>query len=224
MRYVDSVTATALLQALLLTDCPALAQDYSHVCATSSSYTAGAEFDTGTTCDQKMASNTAAGQALAGKDFSSAFDCSSETQTNIDIVDGIAAKCCGSVSGASQRSACYVDFSHVCATPSSYTPDASYNDAKDCDGFMRHVVSGSEALAGRDFSSAFDCSSETQTNIDIVDGIAAKCCGSCGTSTCGGSAGVLSVNYSAAVCKDKSSCACRVAVVMSFISHNYSPT
>ena len=142
MRYVDSVTATALLQALLLTDCPALAQDYSHVCATSSSYTAGAEFETGTTCDQKMASNTAAGQALAGKDF----------------------------------------------------------------------------------SSAFDCSSETQTNIDIVDGIAAKCCGSCGTSTCGGSAGVLSVNYSAAVCKDKSSCACRVAVVMSFISHNYSPT
>ena len=110
-------------------------------------------------------------------------------------------KCCGSGLAASQRSACYVDFSHVCATPSSYTPGASYNDAKDCDGFMRHVVSGSEALAGKDFSSAFDCSSETQTNIDIVDGIAAECCGT-GQSACAPD----SVDYSAAVCKDKSSC------------------
>ena len=129
------------------------------------------------TCDGFMAHITSSGNLLAGKDFSSSFSCNGEAQTVRDWVDDIASKCCGSGSAESQRSACWLTTA-VCKTSSSYTPSTMYNNAKTCDGFMAHITSSGNLLAGKDFSSSFSCNGEAQTVRDWVDDIASKCCGS----------------------------------------------
>ena len=64
------LTLTALLTVPALTQ----ASSYSHVCATPTNYQGSAEYATGVTCDQAMASFTGAGQALHNDDFSNAFE------------------------------------------------------------------------------------------------------------------------------------------------------
>ena len=93
-----------------------------------------------------------------------------------NIVNTIAAQCCGSGSAESQRSACHVDYSHICKTPSSYTPNVEYDEGQTCDEIMGKAMYS--VFAGKDFSSPFACAGENDQVKLMVERVAAKCCGS----------------------------------------------
>ena len=103
----------------------------------------------------------------------------------------LAAYCCGTGDAASRRSACWADYSHVCADPSSYTPSGEYhsadetdtNTAVSCDQIMGHYTQVRLANWDIDFSSVFDCTGKHPSAIDAVHAVAAKCCAS-GNSVC----------------------------------------
>jgi len=147
---------------LALLAAPAVAQtDYSHVCATPANYQGSAMYACPTcssvTCDAMMAHLTSSGQTLAGKDFSSAFSCSAETWEVKYTVDDAATYCCGTGDAASQRSACWVDHSYLCADPSSWVPSHVYDQqaGSTCIQLMNHLTQEpGAALEGDDFSSA----------------------------------------------------------------------
>ena len=146
---------------LALLAAPAVAQtDYSHVCATPANYQGSAMYACPTcssvTCDAMMAVYTSSGQTLAGKDFSSAFSCSAETYMVKYTVNDIASYCCGTGDAASQRSACWVDHSYLCADPSSWTPSTVPNgETSTCIQLMDYYTQeDGQALEGDDFSSA----------------------------------------------------------------------
>ena len=185
---------------LALLAAPAVAQtDYSHVCATPANYQGSAMYACPTcssvTCDAMMAHLTSSGQTLAGKDFSSAFSCSAEAATVKYVVNDVATNCCGTGDAASQRSACWADYSHICADPTRWTPSGEWeaasasngNTAASCQKAMEystspgsgHVFEGYEFV---DASSAAE-SCTTPSAIEAVRAIAAKCCAS-GNSVC----------------------------------------
>ena len=176
------LTLTALLTVPALTQ----ASSYSHVCATPTNYQGSAEYATGVTCDQAMASFTGAGQALHNDDFSNAFDCGGKAQNVYETVHAVAAKCCGTGSEVSRRSACWFDYSHVCKTSSDYDANAEYETNADCDKYMDYLSSENQVLqsVGESFSSAFDCGGKSQEIKSAIDGVASKCCGSSGKSAC----------------------------------------
>ena len=123
------------------------ALDFSHVCKSPASYTPKAlgeyEGDEGSltvTCDEIMARSVYFGGGLGEKDFSSPFECASESDEVKNIVNTIAAQCCGSGSAESQRSACHVDYSHICKTPSSATPNVEYDEGQTCDELMGYAA------------------------------------------------------------------------------------
>ena len=156
----SSMRCAALCLALLAA--PAVAQDYSHVCATPANYQGSAMYACPTcssvTCDAMMAHLTSSGQTLAGKDFSSAFSCSAETYMVKYTVNDIASYCCGTGDAASQRSACWVDHSYLCADPSSWTPSTviTHDDGttSTCIQQMDWFTQAGAPLEGDDFSSA----------------------------------------------------------------------
>jgi hypothetical protein len=120
------------------------------------------------------------------------------------MVNMAASKCCGSGNAVSQRGACWVDYSHVCQTSSDYTPTAEgiaasgSDSAASCDQAMAYYTGHpGQPLLGLDFSSAFNCGGQTDTVKNAVYGMAAKCCGSSGTSTCPASSGGSSSSGSA---------------------------
>ena len=174
--------------------------DYSHVCATPANYQGGAMYDheisQAVTCDQVMDSFTSSGNNLAGKDFSSAIygACSAESYLVQETVNIVASYCCGT--GDAQRSACWRDYSYVCADPTRWTPSAEWeaasasngNTAVSCDQIMDYYTEDGKTLYGDDFSSAStaaeSCTGKDPSTIDAVHGaIAAKCCAS-GNSVC----------------------------------------
>jgi len=147
---------------LALLAAPAVAQtDYSHVCATPANYQGSAMYACPTcssvTCDAMMAVYTSSGQTLAGKDFSSAFSCSAETYMVKYTVNDIASYCCGTGDAASQRSACWVDHSYLCADPSSWAPShvSDQQAGTTCIQLMNYLTQeAGNTLEGDDFSSA----------------------------------------------------------------------
>jgi hypothetical protein len=175
---------------LALLAAPAVAQDYSHVCATPANYQGDAKYDpANVACDTMMGYYTSSGSDLAGKDFSSAFSCSAEAGNVKNAVNSVASYCCGTGDAASQRSACWVDHSYLCATPANYQGGAMYDPAgstaNTCDTIMDYVTAASsgEPLAGKDFSSAFSCPAETYDVKYSVNVFASYCCGT-GVSAC----------------------------------------
>ena len=180
---------------LALLAAPAVAQ-YSHVCATPANYQGSAMYAcptcSGVTCDAMMAHLTSSGQALAGKDFSSAFSCSAETYMVKYTVDDIAKYCCGT----GGVSACWVDHSYLCADPSSWAPSHVYDQqaGTTCIQLMNHLTQEPGAgLEGDDFSSAStareSCTKSPapgqHPRADVVNHVAFtwKCCSS-GNSVC----------------------------------------
>ena len=166
-----------------------LRPDFSHVCKTPASYTPDGTFqidDEGSTftitCDGMMVRAVYYNGPIKDKDFSSAFACADESQDVKNTVNTIADKCCGSGSAESKRSACYVDYSHICKTPSKYTPDkviAEWSGAT-CNEAMRWhtaVPANNGALLSKDFSSAFSCTSESDGEKQAISVIAHECCG-----------------------------------------------
>ena len=181
---------------LALLAAPAVAQ-YSHVCATPANYQGGAMFPGGAqTCDQAMATFTSSGNELEGRDFSSAFSCSGETHMVRVTVDDIAKYCCGTGDAASQRSACWVDHSYLCADPSTWVPSHVYDQqaGTTCIQLMNHLTQEPGAgLEGDDFSSAStakeSCTKSAAPGKDPRAayvhhvGVTLKCCSS-GNSVC----------------------------------------
>ena len=174
--------------------------DYSHVCATPANYQGGAMYDhelsQAVTCDQAMDSFTTSGSNLAGKDFSSAFSCPAESYNVKGTVNIVASYCCGTGDAASQRSACWADYSHICADPTRWTPSGEWeaasasngNTAVSCQQVMDYYTEDGKTLYGDDFSSAStaaeSCTGKDPSTINAVHGaIAAKCCAS-GNSVC----------------------------------------
>ena len=153
------------------------------------------EISPAVTCDAIMAHWTSSGNTLAGKDFSSAFSCPAESYDVKNTVNIVATYCCGTGDAASRRSACWADYSYICADPSSYTPSAEWeaasasngNTATSCQKAMEystspgsgHVFEGYEFV---DASSAAE-SCTTPSAIEAVRAVAAKCCAS-GNSVC----------------------------------------
>ena len=186
---------------LALLAAPAVAQtDYSHVCATPANYQGSAMYACPTcssvTCDAMMAVYTSSGQTLAGKDFSSAFSCSAETYMVKYTVNDIASYCCGTGDAASQRSACWVDHSYLCADPSSWAPStvSDQQAGTTCIQLMNYLTQeAGNTLEGDDFSSAStareSCTKSPAPGRDprwaIVHhvGVDLKCCSS-GNSVC----------------------------------------
>ena len=153
---------------------------------------------TAVTCDTIMGYSTAASSTnhLAGKDFSSAFSCSAETYTVKVNVAMTATYCCGTGDAASQRSACWVDHSYLCADPSSWTPStvADQESGSTCIQLMNYYTQeAGQALEGDDFSSAStaaaSCTGPTAPGQHpralVVNhlGVTLKCCSS-GNSVC----------------------------------------
>ena len=130
--------AALCLAALLAA--PTLAQDYSGLCATPANYQGGPAYHHqlthAVTWDPAKASFTTSGSNLAGKDFSSAFSCPAEAYQVKFVVNVVAAECCGT-----GVSACWADYSHVCADPSSWTPSTVYlpDDGTTCDLSLIHI-------------------------------------------------------------------------------------
>ena len=123
-RIASSMRCAALCLAALLA-APAVAQDYSGLCMTPANYQGGATYDHETspiTCDQAMAHWTSSGNTLAAYDFSVGLHCPLESYDVKNLVNIVASYCCGTGDAASRRSACWADYSHLCADPSSYTP------------------------------------------------------------------------------------------------------
>ena len=186
---------------LALLAAPAVAQtDYSHVCATPANYQGSAMYACPTcssvTCDAMMAHLTSSGQSLAGKDFSSAFSCSAETYMVKYTVNDIASYCCGTGDAASQRSACWVDHSYLCADPSSWAPShvSDQQAGTTCIQLMNYLTQeAGESLEGDDFSSAStareSCTKSPapgqHPRAAVVNhlGVTLKCCSS-GNSVC----------------------------------------
>jgi len=132
-----------------------------------------------------MALFTSSGNELEGKDFSSAFSCSAEAATVSHLVNTAATNCCGTGDAASRRSACWVDHSHVCATPANYQGGANGPGQLTCDLTMDSYTRAAEGImVGKDFSSAFSCSAETGAVKYTVNDIASYCCGTGGVSAC----------------------------------------
>eukprot|EP00949_MAST-11_sp_MAST-11-sp1_P003014 g3014.t1 len=159
--------------------------DYSHVCKTPASYTPTKMTPLGT-CDYSMQFMSVQGRPLSGRDFSSAYTCASDTDTDLTkaVINYAAGFCC---SGSGPPDSCTFDFSHVCKPPASYTPNSVYAyDDEDgntvtstCDaGMATSVYFG--GLGHKNFSSPFACASESDEVKNIVNGIAAQCCGSAG--------------------------------------------
>ena len=123
------------------------------------------EISPAVTCDAIMAHWTSSGNTLAGKDFSSAFSCPAESYDVKNTVNIVATYCCGTGDAASRRSACWADYSHICATPANYQGGAMYDheisQAITCDKAMDSFTSSGNNLAGKDFSSALYCSAES---------------------------------------------------------------
>ena len=183
-RIASSMRCAALCLAALLA-APTLAQDYSGLCATPANYQGGAAYDyqisPAVTCDEIMAHFTSSGNNLAGKDFSSALYCSAESYLVKETVNIVASYCCGTGDAASRRSACWADYSHVCATPANYQGGAMYDheisQAITCDQAMDSFTTSGSNLAGKDFSSAFSCPAETYNVKGTVNIVATYCCG-----------------------------------------------
>ena len=188
----------ALCLAALL-GAPTLAQDYSGLCMTPANYQGGATYDHETspiTCDQAMAHWTSSGNTLAAYDFSVGLHCPLESYDVKNLVNIVASYCCGTGDAASRRSACWADYSYICADPSSYTPSAEWeaasasngNTAVSCQQVMEYYTEDGKTLEGDDFSSAStaaeSCTGKDPSTIDAVHAaIAAKCCAS-GNSVC----------------------------------------
>ena len=154
------------------------------------------EISQAVTCDQAMDSFTTSGSNLAGKDFSSAFSCPAESYNVKGTVNIVASYCCGTGDAASQRSACWADYSHICADPTRWTPSGEWeaasasngNTAVSCQQVMDYYTQDGKTLYGDDFSSAStaaeSCTGKDPSTIDAVHAaIAAKCCAS-GNSVC----------------------------------------
>ena len=177
--------AALCLAALLAA--PTLAQDYSGLCMTPANYQGGAAYDyqlsQAITCDQAMAHWTSSGNTLAAYDFSVGLHCPLESYTVKETVNIVASYCCGTGDAASRRSACWADYSHVCATPANYQGGAMYDheisQAVTCDQIMDSFTSSGNNLAGKDFSSAIygACSAESYTVKETVNIVASYCCG-----------------------------------------------
>ena len=150
--------AALCLAALLAA--PTLAQDYSGLCMTPANYQGGATYDHETspiTCDQAMAHWTSSGNTLAAYDFSVGLHCPLESYDVKNLVNIVASYCCGTGDAASQRSACWVDHSYLCADPSSWAPSHVYDQqaGSTCIQLMNHLTQEPGAgLEGDDFSSA----------------------------------------------------------------------
>ena len=72
--------------------------DYSHVCEDAANYLPNRLVSGSTSCDAGIAQTSASdsGQALAGEDFSSTYDCASKSDAIKSMVDAVAAMgCCG---------------------------------------------------------------------------------------------------------------------------------
>ena len=187
--------AALCLAALLAA--PTLAQDYSGLCMTPANYQGGAAYDyqlsQAITCDQAMADFTSSGNTLAGYDFSVGLHCPLESYTVKETVNIVASYCCGT--GDAQRSACWADYSYVCADPTRWTPSAEWeaasasngNTAASCQKAMDHATSPGSgiALERKEFVDASTAaeSCTTPSAIEAVRAIAAKCCAS-GNSVC----------------------------------------
>ena len=80
--------------------------DYSHICENAANYLPNHLISGSTSCDAGMAHYSASGQALAGEDFSSTYDCASKSDAIKTTVNDMAAYgCCGGNGGA-PKSAC----------------------------------------------------------------------------------------------------------------------
>ena len=71
--------------------------DYSHICENAANYLPNHLIGGGSTsCDAGIASASGSGQALAGEDFSSTYDCTSKSDAIKSTVNAVAAYgCCG---------------------------------------------------------------------------------------------------------------------------------
>ena len=180
-----TVTRDSAVAALPVECGPTPDSPYRYVCAAPVNYNGDAEYDyeldQAVSCDEAMAHFTSSDEHLAGKDFSSAFSCPAEAYQVKFVVNVVAAECCGT--GAS---ACWADYSHVCADPSSWTPSTVYlpDDGTTCDQIMDYYTQDGQALLNDDFSSVFDCGGKNVEVVETVNAVAEKCCGASGTSTC----------------------------------------
>jgi hypothetical protein len=57
--------------------------------------------------------------------------------------------------GANGKTACHVDFSHICTTPADYLPEKDIGDGGTCDGAMYANSAPGQVLAAEDFSSTY---------------------------------------------------------------------
>ena len=143
-----------------------------------------------------MAHFTSSGNTLANYDYGfHHIHCPLESYTVKETVNIVASYCCGTGDAASRRSACWADYSHLCADPSSYTPSGEWeaasadngNTATSCDQIMDYATSPGQALEGDDFSSAStaaeSCVGKDSDAITAIQSFAYICCPS-GNSVC----------------------------------------
>ena len=106
------------------------------------------------TCDAQILANQKANKDLENVDFAAIpFNCdtySSAAGVYVRELGGLG--CCGANYG---KTACHVDFSHICTTPADYLPEKNIGDGGTCDGQMYADSSPNQVLASEDFSSTY---------------------------------------------------------------------
>ena len=170
--------------------------DNSHICKIAANYlgdhTTNAQPFGGP--DQLMSCDTIVSQVLQGNDFSSAFDCSQvayDLKIKINLV--ASGGCCGgnsNTASADSHSTCWKDNSFLCATPANYVGTKSMGGpGQTCDSIIGSVTTNmggaGQFPVGTDFSSTFNCSTISTSNVGTMNVLAAQgCCGTSGVSAC----------------------------------------
>ena len=163
--------------------------DYSHVCQDPADYLPSHNFaDGGSTCDTIMGYMTGPeGSPLFGADFSQEWSCDEASPDAKIAIQTVAQTygCCGE----NGRSACWVDYSHVCENPGDYLPSVVSTDSDDisCDSLMSYFSNDEESpLFGTDFSQEWSCDGASPGFKMAVQMIAQTygCCGETGKTPC----------------------------------------
>ena len=179
-------------------------KDNSHICKVPANYVGTHVNNRGNTCDSLVAqysqpvtagNNYPSAGSLLGIDFSSAYTCGADTPANaLTMINFLASQgCCGgnsNTASADSHSTCWKDNSFLCATPANYVGTKSMGGpGQTCDSIIGSVTTNmggaGQFPVGTDFSSTFNCSTISTSNVGTMNVLAAQgCCGTSGVSAC----------------------------------------
>jgi len=179
-------------------------KDNSHICKVPANYVGTHVNNRGNTCDSLVAqysqpvtagNNYPSAGAFLGIDFSSAYTCGADTPANaLTMINFLASQgCCGgnsNTASADSHSTCWKDNSFLCATPANYVGTKSMGGpGQTCDSIIGSVTTNmggaGQFPVGTDFSSTFNCSTISTSNVGTMNVLAAQgCCGTSGVSAC----------------------------------------